>query len=228
MQDEIPTSLPHFNYHLTTLQGLESDQYKFFSMLSEQVNLWSLYNFGRQASHRPAMGMLEELAELMEAIELLDRDEILDAVADVTIYMADYYAKRGWNLGTAWSNAVRPDWVKDTQSLSQIATRLVKQLSHYHLKGEQGIRLQDKNDDLMRETCQATLWFLRNVSAAFSTDYIDSVATVWYTVSKRDWRVNRSNANVVAAQEVAAHKKALTSAAAASPAYEVLDDEEEE
>lgn len=202
--EQVVSSLPVFIPLKSSLNDLSVQQHSFFQSLSEQVGQWSVYNFGQQLPHRPAMGMIEELAELVEAGDKLDRVGIYDAVADVTIYMADYYSKRGWNMGTAWSSAVRPSWLPAlSHNLHSVAIVLIKKLSHHHLKGEQGIRGgSDKQTALMKETCEATLWYLKMVSTAFGADFLITVGTIWSEVSKRDWQKNKNNAHEVAAASI--------------------------
>lgn len=202
MIHQVVAALPAFAPLKATLDSPNHQQYSFFQQLSEQVGEWSVYNFGQQFSHRPGMGMIEELAELEEARLALKKDAIFDAVADVTIYMADYYSKRGWNMGTSWSSAIRPDWVL-FGDINPVAFGLIRRLSHHHLKGEQGIRGgADKHAAAMREACEGTLWYLKTVSTAFGKDYIEVVAKVWSEVSKRDWQKNKNNAHEVATQQV--------------------------
>ena len=204
-----------------------SAQYSFFQALSIQVGQWSQYNFDDQLPHRPAMGMLEELGELQEGMTELDTSKVLDAVADVTIYMADYFAKRGWNMGNAWADATTPAWVGN--DFTNMVPRLVKLLSHHHLKGEQGIRGGSEAQALkMRDACSATRWYLSRVCSFLGHDYLVVITNVWGTVSKRDWKKNRDNANVVAEAQVDIQKAALMKAAIDAPFYEVLDDAEEE
>jgi NTP pyrophosphatase (non-canonical NTP hydrolase) len=201
---------------------VHSAQYAFFDGLSIQVGQWSQYNFDDQLPHRPCMGMLEELGELQEALSELDPEKAMDAVADVTIYMADYYAKLGWNMGNAWADAVRPTWVHENFDFTTMVSRLVKRLAHHHLKGEQGIRGgSDKHAVAMREACSATLWYLNRVCNFLGKDYLAVISEVWSTVSKRDWKKNRDNANAIADAQIAALKKY-------TPSYEVLDDVDEE
>lgn len=222
-------TLPVFPQLRGSINELNSNQYSFFQGLSIQVGQWSQYNFDDQLPHRPAMGMLEELSELQEGWSELDVDKVMDAVADVTIYMADYFAKRGWSMGNAWAGAVTPRWVGGDFDFNTMVPRLIKHLSHHHLKGEQGIRGgAAKQDEAMKDACAATLWYLNRVCSFLGKDYLGVVSDVWATVSKRDWKKNRDNANVVAEAQVDIQKAALMNAAIDAPFYEVLDDAEEE
>src|SRR5688572_25417914 len=131
---DVPFELPRFYPLTTTSEHPEEEQNEFFTKLSEQVGVWSRYNFGIQDSWRPAMGMLEELNELQEGLNEFDRDKMLDAVADVTIYMADYYSIRGWDMGGSWNATVTR--VLDASELHVEISRLCRLLARFHLKGD--------------------------------------------------------------------------------------------
>lgn len=202
----IPDTLPKFKHLLVSTFSSEIDQAQFFRNLSEQVGTWSLYNFGNQLSHRPAMGMIEELNELQEGFSEFNRAKVMDAIGDITIYMADYYAKRSWDMGHAWEVAVQPAWLQNAK-VTHMVSELCKRLAHYHLKGEQGIRGGvEKNDALMRATCQDTLWFLLSVCVYFEVEYLGIISSIWYVVGKRDWRKNKNDANAVADSQVDAER----------------------
>lgn len=196
--ETIPTQLPVFPTLCSYTTMSKDEQGDFFRKLSEQVGLWSLYNFDRQGSYRPAFGINEELSELDEGLSELNSRKVVDAVGDIIIYMADYYSKRGWDMGEAWNRRANPVWFYDKTSLSGIAIRLVGALSHAHLKSEQNIRGgSEKNDLKMQSACQNVLWFLEQVCEYIGRDVLGVVANVWVTVSKRDWKKAKDNAHVL-------------------------------
>lgn len=195
--------LPKFPALHRTLNDTTEAHQKFFTTLSEQVGEWSRYNFGIQSAHRPAMGMVEELNELKMALNQLNSHDVLDAVGDATIYMADYFSIRGWDLGEAWRDRCITPLVDPVE----MATQLSRFLSHYHLKGEQGIRGgADKHAISMRTTCAQTLWFLLSMSNFLGVDYIELVSKVWGQVQRRDWKANKDHAHYVAAAFDASQK----------------------
>lgn len=188
---------------------MEKTNVDFTQIQTEQIE-WSARNFGEQPSHRPMLGIIEELCELEEAL-LLDEDteesnkEVLDAVGDVTIYMLDYCGKRGWNLQEFW----------DTREPSADmecfvfgghgdgfpgVTPFIKHLAHSQLKGEQKIRGGLKaHDEVLQSVFCEILWFLENISTAYlRKDFIDIVKAVWAKVSQRDWTKNPNDAHEVA------------------------------
>lgn len=195
----IPTSLPSFQPLQQTMHGVPESQKEFFKTLSEQVGAWSRYNFGIQSAHRPAMGMVEELLELWEGLDLFDNKKAVDAIGDVTIYMADYCSIRGWNMGEVWvDREPRP-----LATMSSMNNALGQALLHSHLKGEQGIRGgQVIKEAQMREACSQTLWYLLSVTNYLGDDYLSLISDVWSVVQLRDWRANRDTAHTVAEQVV--------------------------
>ncbi len=177
--------------HLAPPEGLEDAAF-FFNELRDEVGVWSQKNFGTQLSHRPAMGIVEELCELEEAMGELDVAKTLDAVGDVTIYMADYFYRRGWDFGEVWQDRAPagPYW----QVRSMIGL-----LCHSHLKGEQNIRGgTEKHDRALKEVCGRVLRHLDAVCMFMDQDYIGVVQGIWAVVSTRDWTKNPNTAHEVA------------------------------
>lgn len=175
--------------------------YEFFKMLSEQVGIWSVYNFGNQLSHRPAMGIIEELQEFKEGYDEHNSEKMLDAAADIVIYMADYYSKRAWDLGVSWRTRHCPPGF----DLPSAVSRLTKAIAHGHLKGEQNIRGGSEKHDLkLRETCAQILWYLEfTCDSLIGEDFINVIWKVWTgEVSKRDWKNKPNTAHVIQPQAI--------------------------
>lgn len=98
----------------------------FLMRLQREVGVWSRKNFGKQSSHRPLLGAVEEIGELCHAHLKGEQrirhtpDEIramrIDAVADVVIYLADYCEREGIDFGQAvertWAVVKERDWTK--------------------------------------------------------------------------------------------------------------------
>ena len=189
-------TLPKFPPLHRTIHDTTEQQQEFFRALSQQVGEWSRYNFGVQSAHRPAMGMVEELNELKMGLLQLNSHDVLDAVGDATIYMADYFSVRGWDMGEAW----RDRSVTPLTDPIEMGSQLSRSLCHHHLKGEQGIRGGSESQDIsMRLACGQALWFLLSMSNFLGVDYIELVAKVWGEVKHRDWKKNKDNAHHVAA-----------------------------
>lgn len=189
------------------LAGTEEDELedgtRFFRKLQAEVGAWSQKNFGDQPAWRPAMGMVEELCELSEKVEDLDLSETLDAIGDTAIYMADYFHRRGWDLGETWRTRYVNPRVYEGPNMGRTLA-LIKDVCHSHLKGDQGIRGgAEKHDTIMRQTCAAALIFIQDTAGLLDRDILEVITNVWDTVSKRDWTKNPNNAHEVAAAALA-------------------------
>jgi hypothetical protein len=169
---------------------------RFFSDLQSQVGIWSQYNFGNQLPHRPAMGLIEELMELSASLQNLEHEGVLDAIGDVTIYMADYCYRRGWDLAELWRKNDEPGLLDDG-NVADAPSLLCRMLSHAHLKGEQNIRGGgDEQSRRMKKACSGTLWYLSKVCAFLNEDLITVVGGIWDEVKKRDWKKNPNTAHL--------------------------------
>jgi NTP pyrophosphatase (non-canonical NTP hydrolase) len=174
----------------TTVLGRTTTSYppslsdkEFFGTLCAEVGEWSQRNFGDQLPHRPLLGIIEELTELSDAYTMLDRGQILDAVGDVTIYLADYYHRRGWDLVEPWEK-----YTKSASAMDITTNGLIRNFSHSHLKGEQGIRGgSEVHDAVLRETTTRLFMFLSRICKACDVNYQLIVLQTWMRVSKRDW-----------------------------------------
>lgn len=166
----------------------------YLNKLRDEVGKWSQHNFGDQLPWRPAMGAVEEIAELYEATEEIDLVKMADAVGDIVIYMADYYYRRCWDFGRAWSIGMADDLNQRT------LIKLIGRLCHNHLKGDQGIRGGSAvQDEKMQQTCADTLHFLQSYCIGnFNRPLWEVVQDVWSVVGKRDWKKNPNNAHEVA------------------------------
>lgn len=162
----------------------------FLRDLSKNVRAWSQYNFGDNPSHRQVLGIVEEIIELKDAIEELHRPSAYDAVADITIYMADYFGKRGWDMGECASKITFADF-----GLSSL-TGYLGMLSHHHLKCEQGIRgSTEKHEKQLRDACSDILSIIKGIVEFMGGNFTDVICDVWNNkVSKRDWKKNPVNA----------------------------------
>ena len=84
---------------------------------------WSRRNFGDQPSHRPLLGLVEEVGELCHAHLKREQgirtneDHVLqqiDAIGDIMIYLLDYCGREGISLEAAleetWAEVSKRDW----------------------------------------------------------------------------------------------------------------------
>lgn len=98
--------------------------------IQSEVAEWSTRNFGQQPSVNPLLGVVEEVGELSHAY--LKRQQgirgtpeehaaaIRDAVGDIVIFLCDFCAREGINLGNAvedtWRKVSQRNWVKNSVS----------------------------------------------------------------------------------------------------------------
>jgi hypothetical protein len=177
---------------------------QYLNDLVTNVGGWSLNNFGEQSAHRPLLGIIEELTELEEALDRWNRNEVLDAVGDIVIYMSDYYFCRArqsatpgtWTLGVAWGDAGMNDLANWPVS------KFIQSLAHSHLKGEQNIRGGSAvHDTKLQDTCSGILARLDQICDLLDADFQDVVEGTWRKVSKRNWKLKPDTAHEVAVSD---------------------------
>lgn len=155
----------------------------------QEVTEWALRNFGEQDSHRPLLGILEELGEYSEARDRIDVAGMRDAIGDVGIYMLHYCGLRGWSMSELWDDRVGP--TGPTMST-------VKVLCQSHLKGAQNIRGgAAKHDFLLKKELSNLLWRMDQAAIDTGTDCLALIYNVWEKVKQRDWKKNPNNADKV-------------------------------
>lgn len=138
----------------------------------DEVGRWSTRNFPKNKPHHPLLGIVEELGEFHQAASNEERE---DALADATIYLADYCFR---------NNLEMDFWLHHIMSQEVI----IGTLCHFHLKGEQGIRYDKKEIvDLKAVTASKVLTLLKMKSNMFNIDFESAVLRTWAEVSKRDW-----------------------------------------
>lgn len=185
--------------------------------LQAEVGAWALRNFGVQDSHRPLLGVFEEIGELARACDHADLPEIRDAIGDICIYTLHYCDIRGWSFEEIFDGRVRDETLG-----SQLA--IVEKLSHHHLKGAQGIRGKaEVHDYAMKHTFGHLFWFLETVAEDAHVLFHACLQESWNQVRLRDWKKNPNDAAKVAAsmagraEEDARVIAALDAAVAESP-----------
>lgn len=172
-----------------------SEQEPFFARLQREVGEWSQKNFGDQLPHRPLLGIIEELCEFGESMTDQQRVDVIDAIGDITIYMADYCHRRGWSMAEIWAKR----WVVSPKNLPLPVLSLIRWCAHSHLKGEQNIRGgTEKHDRKLMTTLGHVLSGLETTSRFLEVDYLAVVIGTWSKVSKRDWVENPNDAHAVA------------------------------
>lgn len=98
-----------------------------FDDLQADVAVWSARNFPNNKPYHPLLGVSEEVGELCHAhlkdeqgirgIHEVHRAAKIDAVGDIIIYLADYCARNGLDLGYAvgitWNKVCQRDWTQN-------------------------------------------------------------------------------------------------------------------
>lgn len=115
------------------------------SEVQRKIGEWSRANFGDQDSKAtitptklhelaPLLGMVEEFGEYQDA---KNKTELLDALADVGVYLCDYASRTKMDLGVLWSKVTQR--IHNRAFRSTIASGLGL-LARCNLKRHQGIR----------------------------------------------------------------------------------------
>lgn len=169
-----------------------------FSQLQEEMLTWQQHNFPNRTAWEPLVGMVEEVGELVES-ESTDRGivEILDAVGDVGIYMADYCNAKGYNMDTLWETAKEPTYGITVNPLASASIHMGR-VCHAHLKEHQNIRVHENHPAANREALSRLMIDLDRVCVTYLTTFELVVEITWAKVSKRDWRKDRNTAHVQA------------------------------
>ena len=97
--------------------------------LQEEMRPWVLHNFGKRPSYWPLLGAVEEIGELCHAhlkneqkIRTNEdhREQKLDAIGDILIYLADYCSAENIDLQQVledtWESVKLRDWKKNSQT----------------------------------------------------------------------------------------------------------------
>lgn len=177
-----------------------------------QVMRWASHNFPNTQTHQPLLGIVEEFGEFVGAVERQDHLEIEDAIGDMMIFLAHYCGMNGYSLFYCASkvrNSYSPMLYPDSQADGAIVDlmKVIGQLSHAHLKGEQKIRKGEKHRDKAQLMVGSIVGLLGVICRKHGKDLTDITGEIWSQVSKRDWR---KNAETGAVDPVEARVKELS------------------
>jgi NTP pyrophosphatase (non-canonical NTP hydrolase) len=151
--------------------------------LQAEVSAWSTRNFPNNRPHHPLLGIIEEIGEFFAS---KTREDEEDAIADALIYCADYAARNGLML------------TEPVDSETHFSDEAIGRLSHYHLKGEQGIRYTP--EQITHHKQEALRVVVHHIIAAAEMQDIDwreAVVKTWAKVKQRDWQKNPLNAAAI-------------------------------
>lgn len=168
-----------------------SENYMLIQQVFAEVPSWSQENFGDQKGLNyiaPLMGILEEVGELQEVIELDApkkpenslMDEINDAVGDIGIYSIDFLARVGVNVIDIWPFTV--------ESIKHSPVVYLSQVNHACLKRHQGIRGFDDNMKFYEYVITNMRLFLAKINSQYNLT--ENTITTWQRVRERNWKKN--------------------------------------
>lgn len=174
-----------------------------FEDFQQQSYPWFEKNFGPiertksgvKYQHQPLLGIVEELGELVEAINLAENDDeeegqeaIVDAIGDVMVYMCDYCRVMGWSIAELEPDICRIDYATDTLAI------FAGKLCHSHLKMEQGIRgTTEDHTESIKHMLSGLIITMVNICWDNNLDFDVVVSNTWDEVSKRDWKKNKQD-----------------------------------
>ncbi|AFZ74775.1 MazG-like family protein [Natronobacterium gregoryi] len=161
-----------------------------FETLQGEVSEWSRENFADQPTANPLLGVAEELGELTEHLAVHDclTEYELDCVGDLLVYLADFCARRGFDLQAAYDTQ-NPDERTYDDPLYGVNAALGR-LNRSVLKRRQGIRLEESRvgDEAERRTISTLLTHLSDFAKERGYTLEECIDVAWYEeVSDREW-----------------------------------------
>mgnify|MGYP007071573244 CR=1 FL=1 len=166
---------------------------------------WTEHNFPGQLSHQPLLGIIEEIGELLEAInskysetESFDNDDIKDAIADIFIFCVGYInvCCKNFSINPKTLESMIIDIQKSEYEVYVIG--LIAKMARQHLKMEQRIRcgiddfVSQNNEEIkslitevMLYTVFCYYYFIGNQDMS---GYLKNIIDVWDKVKARDWK----------------------------------------
>jgi len=173
------------------------DQLAKLRQLQIENREWVAKNFGSNgADHRPLLGIIEELGEIDEAFALPQTeprvDLILDGIADVIVFSADFCNRHDFDLSEIFRIAART-----SRHVSSVAA--AGRPAHAQLKYEQGIRgtYEERKQKLQYALQDALIAAMQGITRiGYSpADSADFAFKVWSTeVRPRIWRCQKCDA----------------------------------
>lgn len=151
--------------------------------LQEELKPWVLHNFGERPKHQPLLGIAEEYGELRAAGDV--GEHVLDAVADMVIFMADYSNSNDITLEMAQEPCHQST---DSEEVMRLMAISIGRLSHAHLKKEQGIRKNENHDATKVQALGELLRQLEYIAVHRGYSLESTVYAVWDRVKQRDWK----------------------------------------
>lgn len=172
------------------------------SALQIRLARWEIRNFGWQSVERMALGVAEETGELCEALLSPNREDVLDAIADIFVYSnqiathmrADYSTLMSWHAQRHLVN-------RSNETTTLLLVARMGRLCHAILKAGQGIRGFDDREKTREAVLAAMaeiLIYSWQLALHLGADYVALVTEVAERVMKREWAKNKASADKVA------------------------------
>jgi hypothetical protein len=190
----VSNQIPDFLKNQTDNPDLDVDPIR---VLAEEHPLWVRYNFPDSLNkpEHAAMGIVEEWAELDQAVKRQDWPEMEDAVGDILIYKADLCGKLGLDLLEISAEADQKlalsivQYELDYIARSHEAIHALGRVSHHMLKMAQGIRGSREDHVRAVHDCLVTLFYtLLRLCESADLHLENCVAAAWRQVRLRDWQ----------------------------------------
>jgi hypothetical protein len=159
--------------------------------MQEEQRTWVNHNFPGRGDYYPLLGVVEELGELVTSEISEDNPGIFDAIADITIFMADYCTAQGYDIDEIYTDAPEQVARRDAGEYVMLIVAEVGRIAHHHLKRLQNIRgTHDEHGEMIKYSIGMILTYLDFYCFEQGKDFMKIVEDTWSEVKKRDWKVN--------------------------------------
>lgn len=172
-----------------------------WNILQNEINTWATKNFGQNPAWQPTLGVIEEVAEFMAALEMQPCPDnartsaIADALGDQCVYALNLCEKVGLNFGDDIAVDCQPQDLTERELIGVLGV-----MCRAILKNAQGIRAMDFQQRRENIRVALTVWFrwAEFQAGRYKTgDMWQVVSETWESVRKRDWTKNPTNAHEV-------------------------------
>ena len=161
---------------------------KTLSEIQAELKVWTEYNFGKQESIIPIMGMIEELGELTHAhlkeLQGIRKSDFLadkkDAIADITIYLLNYFNCIDKDISLI-EKVINAPHEGDTSD------NIILNISH-KLGVLSENQMYNKSKVVDTQYLSYILFSLKEYAENIELDLLTIVNETWETVKLRDWK----------------------------------------
>lgn len=161
---------------------------KTLSEIQAELKVWTIYNFGKQESIIPIMGMIEELGELTHAhlkeLQGIRKSDFLadkkDAIADIIIYLLNYFNCIDKDISLI-EEVINAPHEGDTSN------NIILNISH-KLGVLSENQMYNKSKVIDTQYLSYILFSLKEYAENIKLDLLTIVNEVWEQVKLRDWK----------------------------------------